>query len=279
MAMTRVSESAGLVMGQLVQDACLMLLIESMNDYLITPGAVDAAWAADRIASLGVTNDLAWFIQTEREFGLRMLAEQRASMGVSGLLVATDEAALYERIMDLWIDSHRGDNPGAAADLDSLHARLDSDSIFARRRPNITMNIVSTQGPERVRQSVLSRLDGLQLMLALRRHQERTGVYPRSLDDLVPVELAALPRDPLAPDGRYRYLLHDAGSDDPRSAFVLYSVGADGVDDGGHWPPLMTGNPLTHGNVTGDHVFNRPRKDEAAEDESDAEDTDDAEQP
>lgn len=276
MAVTRVGEAPGLVTGQLVQDACLALMIESLNDYLITPGPVDTAWAAERIASIDITDDLTWFIETEREYGLGVIAGWRASVGFNPLL-AGDEAGLFERVMDLWRDSHRGDNPAAAAELDALHARLDSDSIFARRRPAMAVVMPHPHGPMRVRRATLMRLDGLKLLLALRQHQERTGVYPASLDDLVPVELTALPTDPLAPDGRYRYRLLDAGSDDPRMAFVLYSVGSDGVDDGGNWPRQMTANPLMPGRVTGDHVFNRPRKDETPDEDPDAEE--DVEQP
>ncbi len=275
-AITHITETSGLVIGQLVQDACLMLLIDSLNDYLMTPDPVDTAWAADRAASIDVTDDLTWFIETEREFGLSMIVEQRAARGFSPLLLAGDETSLYERMMDLWRDAHRGDNPAATAELNALETRLDADSIFTRRRPNLTATLPNTNAITQSRRSVLMRLDGMKLMLALRRHQERTGQYPQSLDDLVPVELAALPRDPLAPDGRYRYRLLDAASADPRIAFILYSVGADGVDDGGNWSHTMAGNPLTHANATGDHLFNRPRNDAPAETQSDAED---AEQP
>lgn len=277
-AITHITETSGLLIGQLVQDACLMLLIDSLNDYLMTPDPVDTAWAADRADSIDVTDDLTWFIETEREFGLGMIVEQRAARGLP-LLLAGDEARLYERLMDLWRDAHRGDSPAATAELNALEARLDADSIFTRRRPNITTILPSTNAITQSRRSVLMRLDGMKLMLALRRYQERTGLYPQSLDDLVPVELAALPRDTLAPDGRYRYRLLNAASADPRVAFILYSVGADGVDDGGNWSYTMAGNPLTHANATADHLFNRPRNDAPAETQSDAEDAEDAEQP
>jgi len=51
------------------------------------------------------------------------------------------------------------------------------------------------------------------------------GAWPESLDALVPELLPAVPEDPFS-DGKIRYVLTDTG-------VVLYSVGADGEDDGG----------------------------------------------
>ncbi|HWI57647.1 MAG TPA: hypothetical protein VNZ22_10505 [Bacillota bacterium] len=62
--------------------------------------------------------------------------------------------------------------------------------------------------------------------VALKRYQLRYGQYPGELSALVPEFLMALPRDPA--DGQpLRYHLK------PDATFLLYSVGEDGLDDGG----------------------------------------------
>lgn len=69
--------------------------------------------------------------------------------------------------------------------------------------------------------------------IALKRYQLRHGRLPASLVELTPDLMKAVPTDPM--DGRpLRYRPNSAGS------FLLYSVGDDGVDDGGD--PTPPGN-------------------------------------
>jgi hypothetical protein len=67
-------------------------------------------------------------------------------------------------------------------------------------------------------------------VIALQRYRLRHGQYPTELSALVPEFLAAMPRDPADGAGlRYR--------SEPEGTFLLYSVGEDGVDDGGDASP------------------------------------------
>jgi hypothetical protein len=67
--------------------------------------------------------------------------------------------------------------------------------------------------------------------IALKRYHLQHGVYPATLDDLVPAFLSALPADFM--DGKpLRYKLRPDGD------FLLYSVGEDGVDNGGDPTPV-----------------------------------------
>jgi hypothetical protein len=62
--------------------------------------------------------------------------------------------------------------------------------------------------------------------IALKRYQLETGTYPVDLNELVPKFMSELPRDPV--DGQpIRYRPAEGQS------FMLYSIGADGKDDGG----------------------------------------------
>ncbi len=68
--------------------------------------------------------------------------------------------------------------------------------------------------------------DLLLLSLALRAYQAEQGQPPRALSALVPRYLKALPEDPFAPDGKFRYRVE-------RGRPLLYSIGPDATDDGG----------------------------------------------
>ena len=90
-----------------------------------------------------------------------------------------------------------------------------------------------------VMRSVLLKLADIQMerrlvvaAIAVRRYQLRHGRNPGELRALVPEFLAAVPLDPM--DGRpLRYRLDADGS------FLLYSVGEDGVDNGGDPSPVV----------------------------------------
>ncbi|HYG23671.1 MAG TPA: hypothetical protein VEH04_12880 [Verrucomicrobiae bacterium] len=69
--------------------------------------------------------------------------------------------------------------------------------------------------------------------IALKRFQLRHGSFPNSLQQLVPDFLPHVSKDPV--DGKpLRYLAK------PDGTFVLYSVGADGIDSGGDATPART---------------------------------------
>lgn len=78
---------------------------------------------------------------------------------------------------------------------------------------------------------------GLALLhLSLIVHEADSGTLPETLDGLVSAHiLDALPNDPFAPDGAFRYRLDD----DSPSGFLLYGVGNDHADDGGHHDPTQ----------------------------------------
>lgn len=104
-------------------------------------------------------------------------------------------------------------------------------------------------------------LDGARLMLALEAERAAAGRYPESLDVLVPTVLKELPRDGYAPDGRYRYRRVEGGGTRAGKAYVLYSVGFDGEDNGGKGPAEAEAVMALHPGEKGegaDYVVNRP---------------------
>ncbi len=82
--------------------------------------------------------------------------------------------------------------------------------------------------------------------LALRAFRMDNGSYPDSLYDLVPRYLTKLPADSFGISGPLRYKLNG-------EEYVLYSVGPDGVDDGGR-PTGRLGRMVVVEGETGDIV-------------------------
>jgi hypothetical protein len=88
--------------------------------------------------------------------------------------------------------------------------------------------------------------------VALKRFQLRHGKFPEKISELAPEFLPATPLDPM--DGKQlRYKRNDDGT------FLLYSVGVDGVDDGGDAsPPKTLGNSGWNWIVGRDWVWPQP---------------------
>ncbi|HLK55880.1 MAG TPA: hypothetical protein VKU00_04935, partial [Chthonomonadaceae bacterium] len=83
--------------------------------------------------------------------------------------------------------------------------------------------------------------------LALHAYQLEHGAYPNTLQELVPGYLAKLPQDEMAKQGMF---LYQSKAKDPSHgvAYLLYSVGPDGVDDGGR--PIDDPSKVSSGNPT-----------------------------
>jgi hypothetical protein len=77
-------------------------------------------------------------------------------------------------------------------------------------------------------------LGATQLLIAIELYRSEHGAPPATLETLVPSVLSALPTDVFATDGKFRYSPRTPTPDNPRD-FVLYSVGADGIDNGGNF--------------------------------------------
>ena len=120
-------------------------------------------------------------------------------------------------------------------------------------------DVLAGLGPESV-QSVAHVLDRLMAYetfrtlatsaIALKRYQLRHGTLPPALTALVPEFLSEVPRDP-ADGNPLRYRVN------PNGAFLLYSVGKDGIDDGGD-PTAAPGSTSTQLQRGRDWVWPQP---------------------
>lgn len=102
--------------------------------------------------------------------------------------------------------------------------------------------------------------NGVHTLLGIEAYRHRRGQLPDTLDDLVPDCLAALPVDSFAPDGRFVYRLVNPADDPHGRSYLLYSVGSDGVDNGGVAAAWIQKAYFEQEAGT-DAVFNRPHAD------------------
>lgn len=68
--------------------------------------------------------------------------------------------------------------------------------------------------------------------LLLENYREETGRYPENLEGLLPADWPEVYQDPFASDKSFKYRTTTDG-------FLLYSVGENGVDDGGDFQPIQ----------------------------------------
>lgn len=83
---------------------------------------------------------------------------------------------------------------------------------------------------------------GTRLVIAIRRFALEKGELPADLNALVPGYLAAVPSDPFSEGG---FVYSPEADAHTGAAFTLYSLGADGVDNGGLPPPAGEASAMT----------------------------------
>jgi len=110
----------------------------------------------------------------------------------------------------------------SAATLEGLLARY-RHLLSSSAEPNFSRALEVTLRNETQRRMTIT-------AIALQRYQLKHGCFPEGLDALVPDYASTVPIDPMS--GRpFGYRLHSNGD------FTLYSMGANGVDDGGDSQP------------------------------------------
>lgn len=102
--------------------------------------------------------------------------------------------------------------------------------------------------------------DAMRVMLAIEAFEARRGRLPDSLDDLAPEFLASVPVDPVS--GQPFVFLKRSATPDDRRTYWLYSVGLDGIDNGGAEPSGRNSMDALRSESKGkgfDYIFNRLR--------------------
>ena len=130
---------------------------------------------------------------------------------------------------------------------------LNENSHYASRTADIAQRISGYSLPKgvgRPEQRVALAPRFALTELAIRRFELEEGGLPTSLEELVPNYLSVTPADPYG-DGPFRYQLTDSG-------YLLYSVGPNGVDEGGRLERATRNEWLA--DVTPAELFTPPRR-------------------
>jgi len=250
-SLARVSDASGTLIGGLVQTAVIAATLETVRPHIRLAGAAGNRLAVV-IADAPLTGT-AWSLRMERELGLMLIQE----LAGDNLLIAGDQAATYEELMLDWALYESTGDPEALARVTAVFSRLQNSRLYALRRPGLDLILPAVDKARRTFRAVRTERDALLVMLALERFWDEQGSYPHALDQLVPEQLAAIPADPFADNAPLRYRLVDPDSDDPMTAYVLYSVGHNGTDEGGTENPSLVGRGLTDPDHGADHILNR----------------------
>jgi len=159
------------------------------------------------------------------------LVEFSEAAGPVGFVMAASRKEIVARHDELMRIGETAINSSAAARheaLDRLDAALaELNASWVSRARNVYLTSLLPVYPKVVRSVELSqsKRGAAIAALAMRRYRRERGSFPQSLEALMPEYIPAMPVDPV--DGNtMRYRL---GPDGP----VLYSLGADGDDDGG----------------------------------------------
>lgn len=148
----------------------------------------------------------------------------------------------YYDIVEQWVDAPRDTHAQwhkrAQAELDRAGA---FNALFGESVEDVEQLMNTRDG-------LLADIRATHCVVAIESFRLRHDRLPASLDELVPSELPELPRDPFRPEESFVYRLQ------PRHAvlrpnFVLYSVGANRIDDEGRPTPPCSVDPDDAGDL------------------------------
>ncbi|MCC6908452.1 MAG: hypothetical protein IT430_10960 [Phycisphaerales bacterium] len=159
-----------------------------------------------------------------------------------------------DEFFDLAVEQAKKTRPQREADgvdLDEYVAQLPRFQIFLRLMLPAIGRLVSSH------ESGVVNVEATRVMLALEMWHARHGDWPESLDQLAPDFLDSIPPDVISgqPLG---YMRREPAAEDPRP-YLLYSFGADGVDNGGVEHVSDRSRAVYDATLQADYVFNRLR--------------------
>lgn len=138
--------------------------------------------------------------------------------------------------------------------LDSGPAMLEREDLVEHMAELVAGAVVKVQSSE---VEVQMAVEGTRIMLALEVYRGEHGAYPDELEPLARGALPEVPVDPLSGEA-FVYRVLEAPDEHGR-AYLLYSVGADGVDDGGREHEEVREKAWGESGKGFDYVVNSPR--------------------
>ncbi|MEM8756469.1 MAG: hypothetical protein AAGF47_01640 [Planctomycetota bacterium] len=258
--MAELAASDPVIIGNLVGVAIESLMLERVrNDVLRGRLPAEVLGRVDELIKQHERPDLAFSLRGERTWALdavqwmhdsrgRLLLSRTGTltMGVGGSRVMNlgsiafprraETEARFKEFYGRMIEA--AEMPIAAAKVELASLDQEIDGLSGRQ---VLLGMLAPAIGKAVSVSWSADLNraGLLTLLAIERYRVATGVLPASLDEMMPVYLDAVPMDPFAAGETLVYRLDDTESLGG-VGYVLYSVGPDGVDDGG----VVGDNPL-----------------------------------
>lgn len=279
LAIVRASQGRGTLMGYLLSSAQVNIETEMGVDLM--QGRVDAAAAGSMLAVLTDSPpvDLRVAIGGERFIALdtidRFFEQVKAEAahtdsqrklvdeGLHLMASRAEQTALANRFFDgcqVLLSADAGESARGRAEVDAVNAVAEGEHTLKMYKP-VSMLLLNIDHLEKTMKTQAVRHEGLRAMLALEVFRGRAGHYPESLEELAPGDLAVLPVDPFARGGglKYRRTLAEGGT--AETGYMLYSVGADGEDNGGKEHATTAGNAFGPPRVSRgyDYLINKRR--------------------
>jgi hypothetical protein len=237
-AAARSVENEPMLVSQLVRSAVETMTIREIERLLPAVEFADAdleQWQ-EELRRADYRSGMCRAMMAERVFG-KMVREDPASYGVRGAsnvaarLWGSADLVFYLQLMGRMVDAGKKPWPEALESAAAVEAE-----VAALRDPRYVLTKVMLPSIGRsysaaARTTALNR--ACDAGLAVELYRRRGGTLPESLKALVPEFLPEVPTDPF--DGKpLRYVVSDGD-------YAVYSVGADGKDDGGQGD--LTGKP------------------------------------
>ncbi len=182
---------------------------------------------------------------------------QHPIVNVAGIILPrrAETKRTLDEFFDLAVEQAKMPRPRRDADgvdLDAFVAQLPRFQVFLRLMLPAIGRLMNSH------ESGVVNVEATRVTLALEMWHARHGDWPETLDQLAPDFLDSFPQDPLSGQP-FGYVRRQPTADDPRP-YLLYSFGADGVDNGGIEPAGdRPGTALSYATSPGDYVFNRLR--------------------
>jgi hypothetical protein len=253
-ALTRVAGASGTIIGGLVEFALVSSVHDALRPHLPTIAESGHARLLSVVQEIP-KNDILWSLRMEREVGLHFI---HAGM-VDSFVMAKDQLRLFDEALVDWARFASAGDTEARERVIRLVDRLENDTIYSKRRLVLSIILPALDKATVNFRAGMAGYHATRVILALESYRITHGQYPDTLDALVPQYIDQLPPDPHRTTHPFVYRVVDENASDPSAAYLLYSIGADGVDNGGRWPDDWRANPLTSANASGDHLFNQPR--------------------
>ncbi len=245
-----------MIISQLVSTACRGLAISSLERIVNRVEFTDEQLVklTQTVSNAEALSTMSWAFAGERCMGISMLKDP-ASLNLGGvgykvpsalvlelykaLGLADRDAVIYLDLINDCMETTQLPLHQRQRAAETIEAKFKATSkshillyaIMPAFSRIITINISS-----------IAHLSTARVALAVQRYRLATGNLPDTLADLVPTYLDTVPKDPF--DGRsLRYEKLETG-------FIVYSVGLDGIDDGGKERQTGKGKKTSYWDIT-----------------------------